>query len=200
MNHKQTITMDNNNLSPELRDEITNKAAALVNARNYNNPGWNAGFHEGYETGATKYASKWEQSEAQNKQLREALERITTVCRKAEEAGHTSGLLMKIQDLAQLPSEEKQLEPDVYTGDHVAEKKKALAAKIDARLKEIGMQRQQFAIRMGVSPSVVTKWLSGTNNFQLDTLFEIERQLNFALLDYSMPSEGKEVENETEKS
>lgn len=69
--------MENNNtVSPELRDEIAGKASSLLNARNYNNPVWNAGFYEGYETGATKYASKLEQSEERRRQAMELLDPI----------------------------------------------------------------------------------------------------------------------------
>lgn len=61
------------------------------------------------------------------------------------------------------------------------EKKMLLSKKIDTRIKEAGVQRQEFAELMGVQSSTITKWLSGENNFETDTLFEIERQLNIKL-------------------
>jgi DNA-binding transcriptional regulator YiaG len=61
------------------------------------------------------------------------------------------------------------------------EKKKHLAKKIEARIKEAGLQRQEFADLMGVQPSTITRWLSGEHNFETNTLFEIERQLNIKL-------------------
>lgn len=61
------------------------------------------------------------------------------------------------------------------------EKKKLLAQKIESRMKEVGLQRQEFADLMGTQPSTITRWFSGKHNFQIDTLFEIEKQLNISL-------------------
>lgn len=61
------------------------------------------------------------------------------------------------------------------------EKKMLLAQKIESRMKEAGLQRQEFADLMGTQPSTITRWLSGEHNFQIDTLFEIEKQLNISL-------------------
>ncbi len=40
------------------------------------------------------------------------------------------------------------------------------------------------------NPSIVTKWLSGTHNFTIDTLIEIEHALDICLLDIE-EKEGK---------
>lgn len=64
--------------------------------------------------------------------------------------------------------------------------KQLVANKIKDRLKELGINRQQFAGMMKVQPSSVTKWLSGNHNFTSFTLFEIERQLNFDLFNYTI--------------
>ena len=65
--------------------------------------------------------------------------------------------------------------------------KRLVANKIKVRLKELGINRQQFAGMMKAPPSSVTKWLSGTHNFTTFTLFEIERILDFPLFNYDIP-------------
>ena len=66
------------------------------------------------------------------------------------------------------------------------DKKYQVAQKIKDRLKELGLNRSQFASMMNVQPSVVTKWLDGTCNFQVFTLFEIERILDMPLFIYEV--------------
>jgi transcriptional regulator with XRE-family HTH domain len=65
--------------------------------------------------------------------------------------------------------------------------KALVAEKIKDRLKELGINRQQFAGMMKVQSSTITKWLSGTNNFTVFTLFEIERVLDLPLFNYDTP-------------
>lgn len=60
--------------------------------------------------------------------------------------------------------------------------KEELARKIRYRLKELGMKRKDFAQRMGVQPSVVTRWLSGKCNFEIMTIFRIEAVLEINLI------------------
>jgi transcriptional regulator with XRE-family HTH domain len=60
-----------------------------------------------------------------------------------------------------------------------------VAKKIDTKIREIGLTRQQFAQLMDVQPSSVTKWLSGSHNFTLQTVYSIERKLGLSLLDLS---------------
>jgi len=56
-------------------------------------------------------------------------------------------------------------------------KRMILAAKIDkARLKK-GWSKKELADQMGKRPSEITKWLSGTHNFTIDTLFDLECKL-----------------------
>jgi ribosome-binding protein aMBF1 (putative translation factor) len=45
-----------------------------------------------------------------------------------------------------------------------------------------GMAKKQFAQKVGRKPSEITKWLSGTHNFTLDTLTDIEQVLNIKLI------------------
>ena len=62
------------------------------------------------------------------------------------------------------------------------EKRMLLAARIDEAIKAKGMKRKHLAEALGKSPSEISKWLSGTHNFTTDTLFDIERVLDTALI------------------
>lgn len=44
------------------------------------------------------------------------------------------------------------------------------------------LTKKEFAAEMKVMPSVVTRWLSGTHNFTVETLVDIELLLNVKLL------------------
>jgi ribosome-binding protein aMBF1 (putative translation factor) len=68
------------------------------------------------------------------------------------------------------------------------EKNMLLAMRIEKAMKEKGYNKVQFAAAMKVQPSVITKWLSGTHNFTLDTLFDIEKELSMSLINTSEPS------------
>lgn len=67
------------------------------------------------------------------------------------------------------------------------EKNMLLAMRIDKAIKATGMNKVKFAEKIGVNPSVITKWLSGTHNFTTDTLFEIEEALNICLINTVVP-------------
>ena len=54
-----------------------------------------------------------------------------------------------------------------------------LAKAIEAKMKERGLSRVEFAEAMKSQPSTVTKWLKGGHNFTIETLFEIEKVLQF---------------------
>jgi len=64
-------------------------------------------------------------------------------------------------------------------------KKMQLAAKIDDAIKAKGWTKKQFAEKLGKHPSEISKWLSGTHNFNLETLFDIERVLDIVLVNVS---------------
>lgn len=55
--------------------------------------------------------------------------------------------------------------------------KMLLAAKIDEARKAKGWSQTKFAEEMGKQPSEISKWLSGTHNFTVDTLWDIEDKL-----------------------
>ena len=63
-----------------------------------------------------------------------------------------------------------------------------LAQKIDMGMKAKGWNKTRFAKEMGQKPSVITRWLSGTNNFTSDTLSDIEDVLGIRLLNSQLDS------------
>jgi ribosome-binding protein aMBF1 (putative translation factor) len=65
--------------------------------------------------------------------------------------------------------------------------KMKLSAKIYAGLKAKGWKSLDLANALKLkSPSLVSKWLSGTHNFTVDTLADIQRALNIRLLDVEL--------------
>jgi transcriptional regulator with XRE-family HTH domain len=60
-----------------------------------------------------------------------------------------------------------------------------LASRIDDSLKAKGLKKVQFAEMMDKRPSEITKWISGTHNFILDTLYSIEIYLGVQLIEVS---------------
>lgn len=62
-----------------------------------------------------------------------------------------------------------------------------IAAKIDDAIKAKGWKKKDLLEAMGKkTPSIVTKWLSGTHNFTIDTLVELEDILDIQLLNLSV--------------
>jgi transcriptional regulator with XRE-family HTH domain len=64
----------------------------------------------------------------------------------------------------------------------IIEKRMRLAVRIEEGMKAKKWNRKSFAVEMGVNPSVVTQWLSGTHNFTSDTIFSIEEKLDITLM------------------
>lgn len=56
--------------------------------------------------------------------------------------------------------------------------KMALAARLDDLITARGWSKSEFAEKVNKNPSEITKWLSGTQNFTVDTLAEIGVALN----------------------
>lgn len=56
-------------------------------------------------------------------------------------------------------------------------KRMLLAVRIEVAIKKKGWKKVDFAKALGKQPSEVTKWLSGTHDFNIETLFDIERVL-----------------------
>lgn len=57
-----------------------------------------------------------------------------------------------------------------------------LAAKIDEARKKMGLNKTQLAQKLSKKPSEITKWLSGTHNFTIDTLSDIQQLLGIELV------------------
>ena len=72
-----------------------------------------------------------------------------------------------------------QITPEEQTR---TDRKMRIAAIIDDAIKSKGWGRKQFAERMNKKPSEISKWLSGTHNFTIDTLIDIEQMLEIKLL------------------
>ena len=58
----------------------------------------------------------------------------------------------------------------------------AIADKIDARLKELGLTQKEFARKMGKTEAEVSRWLGGTHNYTLRTLAKISEVLGEDLI------------------
>ena len=63
-----------------------------------------------------------------------------------------------------------------------AEKRMQLAVKIADTLEIKGWSKKDLADRMHKNPSEVSRWLSGSHNFTIDTLCSIEEVLNVQLV------------------
>lgn len=62
------------------------------------------------------------------------------------------------------------------------EKRMLLAVRIDEGIKAMGWKKIDFAKALNKRPSEISKWLSGTHNFNSDTLFDIEKTLGIDLI------------------
>jgi transcriptional regulator with XRE-family HTH domain len=64
--------------------------------------------------------------------------------------------------------------------------KMSIAARIDDYMQEAGINKTELARRLSKNPSEITKWLSGTHNFTIDTLTEIAFELKVSIGDLCM--------------
>lgn len=74
----------------------------------------------------------------------------------------------------------------------------AIAAKIRRRLRILGMSNVEFANAIGTYPSTVSKWLSGSHNFELKTLVDIEDILDIIIIDRNVISDKSLTESSLE--
>ena len=74
------------------------------------------------------------------------------------------------------------------------EKRMLLAQKISEGMKAKGWRPIDLAKVLEKSPSQITKWLSGTHNFNIDTLFTIEEKLDIKLV--ATENQKEEVDKE----
>lgn len=66
-----------------------------------------------------------------------------------------------------------------------ARKRMLIAARIEDILQDLGWKKKDLAEKLGKKPSEVTKWLSGTHNFTIDTLVDIEHATGKAVIPVS---------------
>jgi DNA-binding Xre family transcriptional regulator len=64
-----------------------------------------------------------------------------------------------------------------------------LASRLGDLIIAKGWDKREFAEKVNKNPSEITKWLSGTQNFTIDTLTEIAIALDMSITDlfYSLP-------------
>jgi transcriptional regulator with XRE-family HTH domain len=62
-----------------------------------------------------------------------------------------------------------------------------LAAQIADAMKLKGIGKKQLAELLGKKPSMVTRWLSGTHNFEINTLVQIAKVLNIQFFAFDNP-------------
>lgn len=67
------------------------------------------------------------------------------------------------------------------------ESRMTISAMIANRIKELGISKIQFSVLMDVQPSIITRWLSGTHNFTIDTISDIQSKLDIVILSTSDP-------------
>ena len=70
-----------------------------------------------------------------------------------------------------------------------ARTKMSLAARLDDLLKSRGWGKTEFAEKVNKNPSEITKWLSGTQNFTIDTLAEIALVLDMSVAELFAPKQ-----------
>jgi transcriptional regulator with XRE-family HTH domain len=68
-----------------------------------------------------------------------------------------------------------------------------LAAQIEDAMLAKGIGKKQFADILGKKPSVITKWLSGTHNFEINRLTQIANALNIKLFAFDVPTEKETI-------
>lgn len=85
--------------------------------------------------------------------------------------------------LKAVPAHEEQLKKDRERATEMrGDKGHMLASKIKSAIKAKGLKQKQFAAKMGVQQSVVTRWLKGDHNFTIETLFKIEQVLGIEII------------------
>ncbi len=68
-----------------------------------------------------------------------------------------------------------------------------LAARIADAMKKKGISKTGLSKALGVQPSVVTKWLSGTHNFTIETLWKIGDVLDTELIKLEDEKENQTI-------
>lgn len=71
--------------------------------------------------------------------------------------------------------------------------KMQIAARLDDLIAESGLNKSEFASKLDKNPSEISKWLSGTHNFTIDTLVEISEALNINVEELFAPKSDLQV-------
>ena len=96
----------------------------------------------------------------------------------------------RLKEVAKQPSEKEREEARFRDENRDWLQKSALIALgIHRYLRQNGMTQSQLAEKLGISPAMVTKLLSGKENLSLKTICGIERVIQFELL--TVPSYEK---------
>ena len=90
---------------------------------------------------------------------------------------HSSPLIKKI--LEEITPEQKQR----------VENKMLIAVRLDELMKAKGWGKSQFAENVKRNPSEITKWLSGSHNFTIETLTDISIAFGISLAELYVPIE-----------
>lgn len=77
------------------------------------------------------------------------------------------------------------------------EKRMILAARIDEAIKAKGWKNKELAEALGKKPSEISKYLSGTHNFTVDTLSDIEEVLGIQLINAKQESKTIVIQQKT---
>ena len=100
--------------------------------------------------------------------------------------------LNRLKEVAKQPSEKEREEARFRDENRDWLLKSAqIALEIHRYLRQNGMTQSQLAEKLGISPAMVTKLLSGKENLSLKTICGIERVIQFELL--KVPSYEKGV-------
>jgi ribosome-binding protein aMBF1 (putative translation factor) len=65
---------------------------------------------------------------------------------------------------------------------YITDKKMLIASAIEDVIKENGWTNNDVANKMNIKPALIELWLSGTYNFNLKTLFKLEKNLGINLI------------------
>jgi transcriptional regulator with XRE-family HTH domain len=71
--------------------------------------------------------------------------------------------------------------------------KMTLAARLGDLISAKGWGKSEFADKINKNPSEITKWLSGTHNFTIDTLAEIAMVLKMPVVELFVPAQVQVV-------
>ncbi|WP_212004286.1 helix-turn-helix domain-containing protein [Chitinophaga sp. HK235] len=70
-----------------------------------------------------------------------------------------------------------------------------LAGRIAGIMDSQRLSNKELAARMGKNPSEISRWLSGTHNFTIDTLSEIAIALEVPVMEFFTPSQPKVIQD-----